>query len=58
MLRSIAHQVVRFMDSESGTTAIEYALIAVGLSVVIVTVVATLGQNVLNLWTTVSNSTG
>jgi pilus assembly protein Flp/PilA len=36
--------VRRFADDESGATAIEYGLIAAGISVVIITVVNTLGS--------------
>jgi pilus assembly protein Flp/PilA len=42
----------RFADDESGATAIEYGLIAAGISVAIVTVVMTLGSR---LQTTFSN---
>lgn len=35
--------MVRFMDDESGATAIEYGLIAAGISVVIIGAVQTLG---------------
>ena len=34
-----------FLKDESGATAIEYGLIAAGISVAIITVVGTLGQN-------------
>jgi pilus assembly protein Flp/PilA len=34
----------RFADDESGATAIEYGLIAAGISVAIITVVNTLGS--------------
>ena len=36
----------RFASDESGATAIEYAMMAAGIAVVIVTAVNTLGQNV------------
>lgn len=36
--------VARFVKDESGATAIEYGLIAAGISVAIVTVVGTLGD--------------
>jgi len=36
----------RFVADENGATAIEYAMIAAGIAVVIVTAVNTLGQNV------------
>ncbi|HEY8950338.1 MAG TPA: Flp family type IVb pilin [Rhizomicrobium sp.] len=50
--RSAAHPDVarsslrRFLRDESGATAIEYAMVAAGIAVVIVTAVNTLGQNV------------
>jgi pilus assembly protein Flp/PilA len=39
MLRLIS----KFLDDESGATAIEYCLIAVGLSIVIITAVNSIG---------------
>ena len=36
----------KFLDDESGTTAIEYCLIATGISIVIVTVVNGIGTSV------------
>jgi pilus assembly protein Flp/PilA len=44
----------QFLRDQSGATAIEYGLIAAGISVVIVTVVNTLGTQVKTLFTTVS----
>jgi pilus assembly protein Flp/PilA len=35
----------RFVQDDSGATAIEYGLIAAGISVVIITVVTTVGTN-------------
>jgi pilus assembly protein Flp/PilA len=37
--------ISRFMHDESGATAIEYGLIAAGIAVAIITVVALLGSN-------------
>ncbi len=37
--------IARFVRDESGATAIEYGLIAAGISVAIITVVSTLGTN-------------
>jgi pilus assembly protein Flp/PilA len=37
----------RFVRDESGATAIEYGLIAAGISVVIITVVTSIGSNLL-----------
>ncbi len=36
---------VRFLKNESGATAIEYGLIAAGISIAIIAVVGTLGDN-------------
>jgi len=47
-------QLKRFCADESGATAIEYAMIASGVGVVISTVVYTLGDKVKNLFTLAS----
>ena len=39
-------QVDRFLSAQDGATAIEYALIASGVSITIVTVVSTLGSQI------------
>ncbi len=46
----------RFWRDETGATAIEYALIASGVSVVIVGTVATLGSNVKNFYSSVATA--
>jgi pilus assembly protein Flp/PilA len=46
--------VNRFANDESGATAIEYGLIAAGISVAIITVVNTLGSQLMSTFTTVS----
>lgn len=46
----------RFINDESGATAIEYGLIAAGISVAIITVVGTLGTNLTTTFTTVASS--
>jgi pilus assembly protein Flp/PilA len=46
----------RFVRDESGATAIEYGLIAAGISVVIIAVVQGLGKNLEGTFTTVSNA--
>jgi pilus assembly protein Flp/PilA len=48
----------RFVKDESGATAIEYGLIAAGISVAIIAVVNTLGGQVQNTFTTVSTQLG
>jgi pilus assembly protein Flp/PilA len=44
----------RFANDESGATAIEYGLIAAGISVAIILVVQTLGTSLTNTFTHVS----
>ena len=47
----------RFQADESGATAIEYALIAAGISIAIVTTVTSLGTAIkANLWDKVGNA--
>ena len=48
--------VGRFLRDERGTSAIEYAIIASGVSIVIVGTVATLGTNVKALYTSVASA--
>ena len=43
-----------FLRSESGATAIEYGLIAAGISVAIITVVGTLGTSLNNVFTSIA----
>ena len=47
--------VVRFVKDQSGATAIEYGLIAAGISVAIIAVVTTLGTNLNATFTKVSD---
>jgi pilus assembly protein Flp/PilA len=46
----------KFVNDQSGATAIEYGLIAAGISVAIVTVVGTLGTKLNATFTTVANA--
>ena len=48
--------VKRFAKDESGATAIEYGLIAAGISVAIIAVVQTIGTNLNGTFTTVSGA--
>ena len=50
--------VKRFAHDESGATAIEYGLIAAGISVAIITVVNSLGGQLKNTFTNVSTQLG
>ena len=45
-----------FLRDESGATAIEYGLIAAGISVAIITVVSSLGTKLATTFTNVSNA--
>lgn len=49
-------RIRNFIKDESGATSIEYALIAAGISIAIITSVTTLGGNVNAMWTTVSTA--
>jgi pilus assembly protein Flp/PilA len=46
----------RFVKDESGATAIEYGLIAAGISVAIIAVVQGLGTNLQNTFSSVSSA--
>jgi pilus assembly protein Flp/PilA len=48
--------VTRFMNDESGATAIEYGLIVALIAVVIITAVTTVGSNLKTSFTSVGNS--
>jgi pilus assembly protein Flp/PilA len=47
--------VKRFLNDQSGATAIEYGLIAAGISVVIISVVKGIGQDLKTNFTSVQN---
>ena len=53
---AIKQSALDFARNDSGATAIEYALIASGVSIVIVATVTGLGSNVKTLFTSVSTS--
>jgi pilus assembly protein Flp/PilA len=48
--------VLRFVNDEAGATAIEYGLIAAGISVVIIAAVTTVGTNLNTMFTTVAGA--
>ena len=48
--------ISRFLRDESGATAIEYGLIAAGISVAIIAVVNTLGGQLITTFSNVSSS--
>jgi pilus assembly protein Flp/PilA len=47
--------IKRFANDESGATAIEYGLIAAGISVTIITVVNTLGSQLKSTFSNISS---
>jgi pilus assembly protein Flp/PilA len=57
-LRHMAFLVKAFFADEAGATAIEYGLIAALISVVIVTVLTTIGTQLNGVFTSVSNGLG
>ena len=48
--------IARFVKDQSGATAIEYGLIAAGISLAIIAVVNGLGTNLNNQFTSINNS--
>jgi pilus assembly protein Flp/PilA len=48
--------IARFVKDESGATAIEYGLIAAGISLAIIAVVNGLGTNLNSRFTAINNS--
>jgi pilus assembly protein Flp/PilA len=50
--------IARFLRDEAGATAIEYGLIAAGISVAIIAAVQTLGTKLNSTFTAVSNALG
>ena len=50
------HLMSRFLNDESGATAIEYCLIAVGLSIVIITAVNGIGSTVNSKFSSINTS--
>ena len=47
---------VRFAKDESGATAIEYGLIAAGISVAIITIIGTVGGNLVTTFQSVADA--
>jgi pilus assembly protein Flp/PilA len=52
----MSNLVARFVKDESGATAIEYGLIAAGISVAIIATVAAIGPKLNTTFTKVSNA--
>jgi pilus assembly protein Flp/PilA len=51
----IGKEMRKFLTDDSGATAIEYALIAGGISIVIITAVQGIGTSLNNTFTSVKN---
>jgi pilus assembly protein Flp/PilA len=49
-------KIVAFLKNESGATAIEYGLIAAGISVAIIAIVQTLGTTLHDKFNSINNS--
>lgn len=50
------HTFIRFLSDESGATAIEYGLIAAGISLAIIAVVNGLGSNINEKFSNINTS--
>ena len=50
------HKLLQFLSDDTGATAIEYGLIAAGISLAIIAVVNGLGSNLSGVFTSVNNS--
>jgi pilus assembly protein Flp/PilA len=55
LCETAGQHVRRFCANESGATSIEYAIIAVGIAVVIIATVNSIGSSVKNSFTSASN---
>jgi pilus assembly protein Flp/PilA len=55
---SVMKSLMKFVKNESGATAIEYGLIAAGISVAIIAVVNSLGSTLKTTFNTISTNLG
>ena len=53
---NLKQKVLKFWSDESGATAIEYGLIAAGISLAIIAIVNGLGTNLNNKFTSINTS--
>jgi pilus assembly protein Flp/PilA len=51
-------KLIEFLSDERGATAIEYGLIAAGISLAIISIVNGLGTNLTEKFTSINNSIG
>ena len=56
ILRFLNGKTLRFLQDDSGATAIEYGLIAAGIAVAIIVAVQTLGTNLNTTFSSVSTA--
>ena len=56
ILRFLNDNTLRFLQDETGATAIEYGLIAAGIAVAIIVAVQTLGTNLNTTFSSVSTA--
>ncbi len=56
MRRLIPDLLRRFIAAQRGATAIEYALIATGIAMALVAIVASLGTKVNTMWSSVATA--
>jgi pilus assembly protein Flp/PilA len=56
MEAGLKRSILKFLSDESGATAIEYGLIAAGISLAIITVVNGLGTNLNTKFTSINSS--
>ena len=52
----MSNALKRFINDESGATAIEYGLIAAGISVAVITILPTIGTKLVTIFTKVSGA--
>jgi len=58
MMKNFASKIKRFLKSEDGPTAVEYAVMLSLIVVVCITAVSTIGSRARSTFTTVSNQLG
>lgn len=52
----LQHHIKKFLADEAGATAIEYGLIAAGISLAIIAIVNSLGSNLNGMFTSINSS--
>lgn len=57
-MKSLMHEIRRFLRDEEGATAVEYGMMVALIAAVIVAVVAALGDKILAAFTTIDTELG